>query len=485
MYQGRWDVATSNNSDLYKMYLVPNGNGKFLKIGAYHFDHSRSYYNISQSGNIEINLYNTRKGDIVGTGYFQSSGNGYINFEDGDSILRMNLTYLYDGDDLKGPLFLGNEFKYHDGISDIETITGRDINIAELRNVPMYIYKGELDDNDCYFHQDHIIPDLRTPFSRILGPTPIERWPNFKKIYETRGLTNAHFVLYPGVGHEITEQMEEDVVQFFSNNRNYNLQDAQNCQIMKIIPEDSSRDFHFPYYLLIPQNPMPSNAVLMVESNNTSYNDDDFSVHDQSAYEDISGRCKFARELNTPFLMPVFPRITHPDDPGDVLDCQTLNDNCLTTDIEGWQRVDLQLIEMINDARERLAEFNIVMDERVFMTGYSSGGTFANRFAVLHPEIVKAAAIGGLPNPILPVSHWPPEMDLEMADSLFDWLESQVPEILFPAPQKTLQAEGILARCYPGLDVAIGIVIDDFYYLDETGILHNLGPVEAWLEYVP
>ena len=49
---------------------------------------------------------------------------------------------------------------------------------------------------------------------------------------------------------------------------------------------------------------------------------------------------------------------------------------------------------MIDDARERLREDGIESDPRVLIQGFSASGMFANRFTALHPERVKAAAIG-------------------------------------------------------------------------------------------
>lgn len=71
----------------------------------------------------------------------------------------------------------------------------------------------------------------------------------------------------------------------------------------------------------------------------------------------------------------------------------------------------------------------------------------------------------------------------EKANKLFDWLESEFPQILFPTPQQTLHADNIYARFYSGLDVAIGTIGTNLYFLDQTGVLHNLGAVDVWLPY--
>ena len=59
------------------------------------------------------------------------------------------------------------------------------------------------------------------------------------------------------------------------------------------------------------------------------------------------------------------------------------------------QRVDLQVINMLQDAKLKLqSDFGIHTHEKVFMHGYSGSAIFTQRFSLVHPELVKAAAIG-------------------------------------------------------------------------------------------
>jgi hypothetical protein len=58
-------------------------------------------------------------------------------------------------------------------------------------------------------------------------------------------------------------------------------------------------------------------------------------------------------------------------------------------------RLDLQLIEMIRDGKERLTRLEIPTNEMVFMNGFSASASFTNRFSFLHPELIKALALGG------------------------------------------------------------------------------------------
>jgi pimeloyl-ACP methyl ester carboxylesterase len=64
----------------------------------------------------------------------------------------------------------------------------------------------------------------------------------------------------------------------------------------------------------------------------------------------------------------------------------------------------LQLIAMIGAARKELAAERRPVGSRVLIVGFSAGGMFTNRFAVLHPKQVLAAAVGAPGWPIAPVA---------------------------------------------------------------------------------
>ena len=71
-----------------------------------------------------------------------------------------------------------------------------------------------------------------------------------------------------------------------------------------------------------------------------------------------------------------------------------LDRDSLLTERKEYRRFDQQLIRMIDDARTRLRSDGYRFDKRVLMFGFSASGMFTNRFTFLHPERIKAAAIG-------------------------------------------------------------------------------------------
>ena len=165
---------------------------------------------------------------------------------------------------------------------------------------------------------------------------------------------------------------------------------------------DSAKGFQWPYYLYVPST-IESSHILVI-TNNTGYTSDDFSVHDQAAQSLVNWKKSLAKYLGCPLLVPVFPRPYNFQEAGYT---HALDEVSLTATSTVYYRLDLQLIAMIEDAINRLNEREIDFEETILMWGSSASGMFANRFTALHPERVKAAAIGAPGGwPIAPVAEY-------------------------------------------------------------------------------
>ena len=140
--------------------------------------------------------------------------------------------------------------------------------------------------------------------------------------------------------------------------------------------------------------PLNKKIFLLVEPNNTGKTSDRIEVHKQYAIDLASVSSvgnNVSTELKIPLLVPVFPRpasqplmYTHALDRDIMLERTIL-----------LNRIDLQLLEMINDARNILLSMDIIVDPKFFMNGFSASATFTNRFSYIHPDKIKALAIGG------------------------------------------------------------------------------------------
>jgi hypothetical protein len=162
------------------------------------------------------------------------------------------------------------------------------------------------------------------------------------------------------------------------------------------IPAAPDKGFHYPYLLFIPKTAegKPS-SYLLVEPNNTGRVSDDFEVHRAAAVSlarDSSVGNFVAIKLGVPLLVPVFPRPSSLDK----LYTHSLDRDAILISDGPMKRLDLQLIAMVTDARERLAAMGRPVNQKILLNGFSASALFANRFTFLHPEAVAAAAYGGV-----------------------------------------------------------------------------------------
>ncbi len=171
----------------------------------------------------------------------------------------------------------------------------------------------------------------------------------------------------------------------------------QKTTVDTVIKIDAHPDlgFNFPYYLRIPKG-LDKNKIqyLLVETNNTGVNDT-LLFHEKQAHLQIirySLGSSLCPTLKVPFLMPVFPRpakewkiYTHAFD----ADAAAIKNGEM-------KRLDLQLIAMTEHAKLELKKYEINLEEKFLLNGFSASGTFANRFTLIHPSLVAGTACGGI-----------------------------------------------------------------------------------------
>lgn len=185
---------------------------------------------------------------------------------------------------------------------------------------------------------------------------------------------------------------------------------------LEFVDADPRNGFHFSYFLYTPASVQDRESVpILVESTNVDRPTDDFeairSEAERRASRGFSRRV--ADELSVPFLHPVFARPwTEPVDWTHYT--HSLDRETLLIEDNPLERIDLQLLKMFEDARERLANDGIATENQFLMNGFSASGTFANRFTALHPKRVIAVTAGGLNGmAILPLK----EIDIPIVDA--------------------------------------------------------------------
>jgi predicted esterase len=164
------------------------------------------------------------------------------------------------------------------------------------------------------------------------------------------------------------------------------------AEVLRIeaLPEQG---FHSPYLLHIPakvRRQRDKTHTLLVLPNNTGRPSDDLAVHAAEARRWLDRHRLDAEELGLVLLVPIFPRpqkdwriYTH-----------ALDRDTMLTQKPPLRRPDLQLLAMIDHAIGEQAKAGVKLDRKVFLFGFSACGMFVNRFVFLHPDRVKAAALG-------------------------------------------------------------------------------------------
>lgn len=179
--------------------------------------------------------------------------------------------------------------------------------------------------------------------------------------------------------------------------------ETKRAQVVEI-PACPDEGFNYPYLLFVPPYLNDgANHRLLVEPNNTGVSDDlDYHLAGARQLVDNSAPRNVAEALNIPLLVPVFPR---PSSRTLVYTHDLNRETLLVPEGDPLCRLDLQLIAMIQDAKRLLAQNGVQIKEKIFLEGTSAGAHFTNRFALIHPELVRAVASGAINGlPTLPVS---------------------------------------------------------------------------------
>jgi pimeloyl-ACP methyl ester carboxylesterase len=100
----------------------------------------------------------------------------------------------------------GQRLRYPIGIADVP------FDADAFRRVPRFVYLGDADQNDSLDFGDGWDAADAALVDRVFGADPQARWPAVRALQTD---TAATFRLYPGVGHERTDEMNRDVLAFF------------------------------------------------------------------------------------------------------------------------------------------------------------------------------------------------------------------------------------------------------------------------------
>lgn len=157
---------------------------------------------------------------------------------------------------------------------------------------------------------------------------------------------------------------------------------------IKFLTADKNKGINIPSILAIPLLPNINNQIV-VESNNLESNNLQ-EIVDQGIQTGIN-LAYLTKDLPSPIVVPLIPSCKNQPY------FQQLSIECfyLSNDDINY-RIDEQVVKIIDKTRSILEkEIGLTTKYKIFLNGYSSSGVFAQRFALLHPEIVETACIGG------------------------------------------------------------------------------------------
>lgn len=257
---------------------------------------------------------------------------------------------------------------------------------------------------------------------------------------------------------------------FFSFGQNTATETSKKDSLI-IVNKNPKKGFYHDYLLFIPKKtPLNKKIFLLVEPNNTGKTSDSIEVHKQYAIDLASVSSvgnNVATELHIPLLVPIFPRPASQE----LIYTHALDRDVILEKSIELKRLDLQLLAMIKDAKIILNAMDIKTASKVLMNGFSASATFTNRFSFIHPEAIKALAIGGFNGELILPQSEINDIKLNYPIGTNDFQE------LFEKPFDANKYKSITQLIYMGsLDDNDAVQFDDAYDDKERKIINeNLG----------
>lgn len=166
-------------------------------------------------------------------------------------------------------------------------------------------------------------------------------------------------------------------------------------------PANSKAGFEWGYAIYLPKDLDTSEKLPILFTMNNSGAVNTVEEMKQRTMDEIENNrivYEIPDALNVPMLMPFVLRKR-----GSNLDPHNFNRVAFLSQDPKYQRMDLQVLAMIKDARKQLKKRGIKTHKKILVAGYSAAGAFGESFTFLHPDKVLAATIGGNHYPILPL----------------------------------------------------------------------------------
>lgn len=169
-----------------------------------------------------------------------------------------------------------------------------------------------------------------------------------------------------------------------SNNQN----ELDNQYYLAVINPTEKDNFNIPYILYIPKE-MQEGCTLVMEINRKETNEIKEML--EEGLDTVTKLQNCLNEFNCPILVPLMPA-----EEGNI-NFKKLNRDCFNLDKnDRYYRIDNQVLNIISKVKNDIkAVTSKNIDDRVFLSGSYESGEFAQRFALLHPNVVNTICING------------------------------------------------------------------------------------------
>lgn len=158
----------------------------------------------------------------------------------------------------------------------------------------------------------------------------------------------------------------------------------------------SENNLKYGYFLHVPEG--ITEAKILLWGHGSSRFDVPYEQIAENVIGDIRRIINYCDEQKLIAIMPVLPRNysseTYPDYK---LDAQVMTAEVMIKDLvkgnEFYKRPDLEVIKILSQVKSYLQEHSIRVEDKIIVGGVSAGGSFANRFSLLHPNLVDIAIL--------------------------------------------------------------------------------------------
>ena len=173
-----------------------------------------------------------------------------------------------------------------------------------------------------------------------------------------------------------------DIIQNIINNINYEQSVSFDFEGVHV---EYINEGNVPYILVIPPN-IEDGSVISFEANNLETEN-----NQELLISALNTSYRLFKNTNSIVVVPLIK--SKKNEPY----YQQLSKECFELPSNHpMYRLDMQIVDIINKVKNRIFElYGITVNDKIFLNGYSSSGVFAQRFSLLHPDIIDTVCIGG------------------------------------------------------------------------------------------